>query len=114
MAEDQRDARTIRGIDWKSALPFTVIFRSFRVAVHPSKMILALIALVLIWCGGRLMDSFTPATSRAVPGELTLFDHAWSTPNAPAQFRLLCEDRRREVADLFNQRLAETGKPHGD
>jgi hypothetical protein len=111
MAEDPRDARTIRGIDWKTTFPFTVIFRSFRIAVHPSKMILALIALVLIWLGGTVMDRLTPAPYRAVPGELQLFSEAWNSRNPSQEFNRLCAERRTEVEETYKMFQQQIGKP---
>ena len=29
------ESHVIRGIDWKTTFPFTQIFRSFRIAIHP-------------------------------------------------------------------------------
>src|SRR5947199_1048072 len=88
------DPRAIRGIDWKTAFPFTLIFRSFRVAVHPSKLILALLALLLIYWGGRTMDAMTPASAAAVPDELGLYGRSWAAPNPAEQFRV---DRQQSL-----------------
>ena len=60
-------AVTLRAIDWRSTFPFTLIFRSFRVAVHPSKLVLALIALLLIYAGGNLLDAIWKTRPHAVP-----------------------------------------------
>src|SRR5204863_4573394 len=78
------DPRLIRGIDFKSAFPFTLIFRSFRIAVHPSKLILALAALVMIYVGGKVMDRFTPTLYKAVPDELSVYGQSWNGAN-PAE-----------------------------
>src|SRR5215212_568878 len=51
------ESQTIRGINWRETFPFTNIFKAFRVAVHPSKLVLALTALLLIWLGGLLLDA---------------------------------------------------------
>src|SRR5688500_6222124 len=50
------EAQTIRGINWRDAFPFTQLFKAFRVAVHPSKLVLALTALLLLYFGGRVLD----------------------------------------------------------
>lgn len=50
------EAQQIRSINWREIFPFTNLFRAFRVAVHPSKLILALVALLLIYFGGRVLD----------------------------------------------------------
>jgi hypothetical protein len=50
------EAHTIRSINWRDVFPFTHLFRAFRIAVHPSKLLLALAALLLIYLGGRVLD----------------------------------------------------------
>jgi hypothetical protein len=54
------DAQKIRGIDWQEAFPVTRLFQAFRVAVHPSKLFLALAALLLIYAGGNALDKVWP------------------------------------------------------
>lgn len=61
---------TIRKVDWKSVFPFTHLFRGFRLAIDPSKLALALAAILLLYIGGRLMDSIWPTHSRAMPNEI--------------------------------------------
>jgi hypothetical protein len=55
MADDAQ-TQTIRAINWREVFPFTHLFRAFRIAVHPSKLLLALSALLLIYLGGRVLD----------------------------------------------------------
>lgn len=50
------EAVSLRDINWRETFPFTHLFRAFRVAVHPSKLILALVALGFLWCGGLILD----------------------------------------------------------
>jgi hypothetical protein len=50
------EAQTIRSINWREVFPFTNLFKAFRVAIHPSKLVLALAALLLIYFGGRILD----------------------------------------------------------
>jgi hypothetical protein len=54
------EAQTVRSINWREVFPFTNLFKAFRVAVHPSKLVLALTALLLIYFGGRLLDVCWP------------------------------------------------------
>src|SRR5688572_27212370 len=54
------EAQTIRSINWREVFPFTHLFRAFRIAVHPSKLLLALAALLLIYLGGRVLDGLWP------------------------------------------------------
>ena len=55
---------TIQGISWRQTFPFIHLFRAFRVAVHPSKLVLALAALILLYIGGHVLDL---VWSRAIP-----------------------------------------------
>lgn len=64
------EGQIIRGIDWRQAFPFTNIFRSFRVAIHLSKLLLGLALLLSVYFGGRIMDSVWPMRARALPGEI--------------------------------------------
>src|SRR5687768_1252731 len=60
----------VRGFNWREAFPFTHIFRAFRVAIHPSKLALALLALLSLYIGGRLLDTLWFSEHLAVPGEI--------------------------------------------
>ena len=51
------EAQQIRTIHWREVFPFTHLFRAFRIAVHPSKLLLALAALLLVYLGGRALDA---------------------------------------------------------
>src|SRR5215217_7025687 len=57
---DDATTQTIRSINWREVFPFTHLFRAFRIAVHPSKLLLALAALLLIYLGGRVLDGVWP------------------------------------------------------
>jgi hypothetical protein len=48
---------SLRDINWRETFPFTHLFRGFRIAVHPSKLVLALVALGCLWCGGLILDA---------------------------------------------------------
>jgi hypothetical protein len=64
------EGQIIRGIDWRQTLPFTHIFRSFRIAIHPTKLLLGLALLLSIYFGGSILDGFWPMRGRALPGEI--------------------------------------------
>ena len=65
---------TIRGISWRQTFPFINLFRAFRVAVHPSKIVLALIALILLYVGGNVLDMVWAVQYRAIPDEAQRYD----------------------------------------
>ena len=54
------EAVSLRDINWRETFPFTHLFRAFRIAVHPSKLILALVALGCLWVGGLILDGIWP------------------------------------------------------
>lgn len=66
-------ATTVRGIDFKATFPFVHLFKGFRLAIDPSKLILALVLLLLVYSGGRIMDAIWPDHNRAVQGELDAY-----------------------------------------
>jgi hypothetical protein len=72
MAEE---SQAIRGISWRETFPFTHLFRTFRVAIHPSKLLLGLTALIVLYIGGNFLDTIWPVKHRAVQNETQLFEH---------------------------------------
>src|ERR1700722_1441112 len=63
------EAVSLRDINWRETFPFTHIFRAFRIAIHPSKLILALVALGCLWLGGSILDSLWNKSYQVVPQE---------------------------------------------
>jgi hypothetical protein len=101
------EPQVIRGIDWKATFPFVSLFRGFRVAIHPSKLILALVALILIFFGGRILDAIWPASYRAVPNELEIYGRSQASVNAPAEFAQERAAAREAVVQAHQARLAQ-------
>ena len=54
--------------DWTALLPFVRLFRGFRMAIHPAKLLLALLLVVLTYLGGLGMDLIWGA--QVTPGEV--------------------------------------------
>jgi hypothetical protein len=75
MSEEEQIAP---GFDWRAAWPFTHLFRSFRIAIHPSKLALGLALLLTVYIGGRILDGVWPAKYQAVVGEVGLYQVAGS------------------------------------
>ena len=48
---------TVQAVNWHNVLDFTHLFRGFRLAINPAKLLLALLAIVLIYTAGRLFDA---------------------------------------------------------
>lgn len=108
------EPQVVRGIDWKSTFPFTLIFKSFRIAIHPSKLVLALVALVLIYVGGRFLDAVWPADWLAVPDELTLYIDSRNEQDPSKTFSERRQRARKQILDDFKAELNRIGKPGGD
>lgn len=100
---------TVRGFDYKTAFPFTIIFRSFRVAVHPSKLILAVLAIVLIFTTGTLLDAIWPV--RAVPDEISIYASTRSDKDAARLYAEEVAESRAEAQRKYDALLVATGKP---
>jgi hypothetical protein len=78
MADEQH---VVRAISWKEAFGFTYLFRTFKIATHPSKIILALVAIGLTVLLGRfVMDPLWTLSdsNRVAPGETWGF---WQAPS---------------------------------
>src|SRR5688500_8896048 len=100
------EAQTIRAINWREVFPFTNLFRAFRIAVHPSKLVLALAALLVLYLGGRIMDAVWPAQHSAVHGEIEDF----ASPTADESRRDFAETvrgRRDTHKRAYAQKLVE-------
>jgi len=53
MAEEKQQ---LQGIDWQETFAFTNVFRSFRLAIHPSKLVLAFAGLAICFIAGLALD----------------------------------------------------------
>jgi hypothetical protein len=111
---DMPEETVVRGINWKETFPFTLIFRSFRIAIHPSKLVLALLALLTIYVGGRVLDAVWPASYNGVPEEVGGYQMSLSSPNPTARFNAERKQIRDELERRYNDRLKAIGKPEGD
>lgn len=68
------ETQELRRINWTECFGFTHIFRTFRLAVHPSKIVLVLAGLVLTVLLGTIMDGIWWASGRsAMPGEIVAY-----------------------------------------
>jgi hypothetical protein len=110
MAEEPQ---VLRGINWREAFPFTNLFRAFRIAIHPSKLVLALLALLALYLGGRLLDAAWHSKHRAVPalaadeaGEIEQYERT-ETADELTRWR---EAQRNAVGDRYARYLRETAE----
>jgi hypothetical protein len=104
MADDQHE---LRHINWHEALSFTHLFKCFRMAMHPSKLALALLAMVLLLTGGWVLDRvWSMGKGQAMEGEIALFASC-----TPEEFRAARDawhaDPDDPNADPSNNRILE-------
>jgi hypothetical protein len=98
---------TIQGISWRQTFPFVHLFRAFRVAVHPSKLVLALVALILLYISGQVLDAFWAVNDRAVPQEVALYEQFSAHAKPGQNFSDLRQVKRNEIETAYAQQLLQ-------
>jgi hypothetical protein len=98
---------TIRGINWRETFPFTNLFRAFRIAIHPSKIVLALVMLLLLYSGGRVLDALWPVQDRAIPDEAARYELFQGRPHVGEPFSEHREKIRKGIEDAYVQTLLQ-------
>jgi hypothetical protein len=73
-------------VDWESVLDFTQLFRGFRLAINPAKLLIALLAILLIYTAGRTFDAVWGPQVRI--GEIESF-----RSDTAEQYRLLRQEQ---------------------
>ncbi len=91
MADEQHE---MRRINWTQVFSATHIFKSFKMAIHPSKLALALAAVILIFCTGWVMD-----------GVWELCDQRVSEDEISAYFRQSPEQFAKRKTDWRDNRI---------
>ena len=81
------DPQELRRINWGESFPFTQLFRSFRIAVHPSKLLLALVAIILTYVVGRIMDVIWSRTAVMPPTDVSAIARSGAKPVATTEVR---------------------------
>ena len=109
---DPRGGSVLRGIDWRAAFPVVHLFRGFRVAIHPSKLLLALVAVLLIYTVGRCLDGVWLDKYQAYPGEVEAFGTAAANGDLRA-YGAARERLRFEARDAYDalRRRAAAANP---
>ncbi len=84
MADEQQ---ALRKVSWNEVFSFPQIFKSFKMAVHPSKLLLALLAIALTWAIGRVV--MDPIWSGASETNRVPRNEAWALWTAPSRSAFL-------------------------
>jgi hypothetical protein len=98
------ESQVVRGVNWREAFPFTHLFRAFRIAIHPSKLVLGLVLLLTLYTGGRILDGLWPARHLAVPNEVEAYEQARER-GAGGEFAAERRELRRATERAYAQRL---------
>ncbi len=86
------DEHELRRVNWIELFSFTQIFRSFHVAMHVSKLVLAVAALTLLFCFGWLLDvAWWAANRQAHPQEIS-----WYVSRPGGDFDQMKDDWQRD------------------
>jgi hypothetical protein len=99
------NANAIRSIHWREVFPFLHIFRAFRIAVHPSKLVLGLVALLSLYAGGRIMDAVWPQPYKANYGEAAEYERYSAQAQPIGTFQNQIDRTRREMQHEYATRL---------
>lgn len=115
------EPQVIRSINWREAFPFTNIFRAFRIAIHPSKLVLGLMALLTLYVGGRFLDWLWPVSQRALvvdtpacKSEIELQEQVLALPGGDfddARKKMRQDLERRYAQELRARAITDDGKP---
>ncbi|HEX2972557.1 MAG TPA: hypothetical protein VHP11_09500 [Tepidisphaeraceae bacterium] len=98
------EPQVLRGINWRETFPFTHIFRTFRIAIHPSKLLLALLVVLSLYFGGRILDALWARSSLAIPGEIALYERSASS----ADFQAARASAQRNANSLYETLQQQT------
>ncbi len=84
----------LRRIIWSECFPFTHLFRTFKLAVHPNKLVLALVAVLLTGLWGWLLDVTWSAKHHPVNGEVNAF---WQVQDLDAWRAMALANQARQI-----------------
>ena len=68
------ESQQLPRVNWNEVFAFTHVFKSFRMAIHVSKLALALAAVLLIWLWASILDPVSGWMGTSVPdGEIVQY-----------------------------------------
>lgn len=84
---------TVAAVKWTGVLEFAHLFRTFRLAINPGRLIIALLAIMAIYLSGRLFDlAWGPLVA---PGEITMYQ------TLPREMRRVANDAAAVNRSVF-------------
>jgi hypothetical protein len=103
------ESQTLRYVNWRELFPFTHLFRSFRVAIHPSKLFLGLLLVLLLYAGGRVLDAAWMRAYYPSYDEMDRFTaYKWAQERGRS-FDAVREDLRQANLNQYASRLKAAG-----
>jgi hypothetical protein len=111
MAEE---SQTLHNVNWRELFPFIHVFRSFRVAIHPSKLFLGLLLVLALYGGGRVLDAIWMRVYYPSAGEIDWFTaYKWGQERGRS-FDAVREDLQQAYLNQYASRLKAAGFVTGD
>src|SRR6476620_6583760 len=81
------EAQVVRDVSWREIFGWVHLFRTFRIAMHPSKLALAWVLLLCVYLGGRVLDyAWTLAAPAYVPTRVERIDRYLVVPAGVDQY----------------------------
>ncbi len=99
----------IRSIQWREVFPFLHIFRAFRIAVHPSKLALGLLALLALYAGGRILDGVWPESFKPNYDEASDYERFKAEVQPSGTFQDQIDSKRRQMQREYAAALMDSG-----
>ncbi len=88
----------LSGIDWQETFSFTHVFRSFRLAIHPSKLVLAFVGLAVCVIAGLVLDRLWYGGGPIIPTEISVFaDGGAGGEDFPSWYKSRAEVREEQL-----------------
>ena len=103
------EAHVVRSIQWRELFPFINLFRAFRIAMQPSKLLLGLVMVLSLYAGGRILDAIWMSRYYPSRGEIDAYTtYLWNNTRSPS-FDNQRQDQHRENAISYANLLVQNG-----
>lgn len=103
------EAHVVRSIQWRELFPFINLFRTFRIAIQPSKLVLGLVMVLALYAGGRVLDAIWASSYYPSRGEIDAYTaYLWNNTRSPS-FDSQRQDQHRENAISYANLLVQDG-----
>ena len=102
------EAHVVRSIQWRELFPFVNLFRTFRIAIQPSKLLLGLAMVLSLYAGGRVLDAVWMSRYYPSRGEIDAYTaYLWNNTRSPS-FDNQRQDQHRENAISYANLLVQS------